>query len=328
MNFKGLLIRKNKEGVISAGIEELKMVPNEEMNALVKVNCSTINYKDSLAITGKPGIIRDYPAVPGIDFSGTIVKGNLKNFNVGDNVLLNGFGVGEKYWGGLAQYISVKEDWLIEKPKNLSHFSAMAIGTAGYTSMLCVEQIQKYVSKEKGSILVTGATGGVGSIAIILLSKLGYNVIASTGKENKYDFLKQIGAKEIIPRKDLEGSPKLLEKQKWIGVVDTVGGNTLSSACASACYNGVVTACGMVGSMKFNSSVAPFILRNVKLIGIDSVYRSINDRKKAWRNLSQLLNDKILNNISDVIALDDVVDSANRVFNGQICGRLVVDLSI
>ena len=326
MKFKGLLIRKDSVGNISSAIEDLEFMPSEQMDTLVKVDCSTINYKDSLALLGKPGVIRDYPAVPGIDFSGTIVEVDSKNFNVGDSVLLNGFGMGEKYWGGLAQYVKVKSEWLIRKPENLSHRSVMAIGTAGYTSMLCIEQIKKNVSPEKGSILVTGATGGVGCIAVILLSKLGYKVIASTGKEDKYDFLKQIGATEVISRKELENKPKLLEKQKWIGAIDTVGGNTLSSVCASTFYNGVVTACGMAGSIKFESSVAPFILRNIKLIGIDSVYRSIDDRKRAWQNLSDLLDNDILKKISEVISLKDVVKNANKIFNGQIHGRLVVEL--
>ncbi len=327
MIFKGLLIKKDVKEKTSCNIEELEIQDNKEFDTLVKISCSTINYKDSLAISGAPGIVRSYPMVPGIDFSGEIVETDSNNFNTGDQVLLNGFGVGEKYWGGLAEYVRVKANWLIYKPTNLSHSSCMGLGTAGYTAMLCIlELLNKKISPNDGPILVTGATGGVGSFAIMLLSKLGFSVVASTGKLEKKDYLTQLGAKEVISREIFSEHPKALERQHWAGVVETVGGTALSHACASTKYGGVVACCGMAQSMKLEMSVAPFILRNVKLSGIDSVYRSIDERKQAWKKLSEILDEDSIKLVSRNILLKEVLNYAKKMLSQQISGRVVVDI--
>ena len=327
MIFKGLLIKKNEDETISCNIEELKINNNEELDTLVEISCSTVNYKDSLAISGKPGIIRTYPMVPGIDFAGKVVDTKSSLFKKGDKVILNGFGVGEKYWGGLSQFSKVKAKWLIHKPSNLSDSSCMSLGTAGYTAMLCIlEILNNKIRPNDGRVLVTGATGGVGSFAVMILSKLGFSVVAATGKANQKKYLSELGAVEIIPRDIFSEPPKALEKEKWVGVIETVGSLTLSHACASTKYGGVVASCGMAQGMKFTTSVAPFILRNIKLSGIDSVYRSINERKEAWKKLSETLDEDSIKLISSTIKLDEVTAHAKKMLNQNTVGRVIVDI--
>ncbi|MDP5186539.1 MAG: oxidoreductase, partial [Alishewanella sp.] len=287
--FKAILINKDDQGYRA----ELTTVDEQQLPAgdvTVKVLTSTLNYKDGLAITGKAPVVRAFPMVPGIDLVGEVLQSDSSRFQVGDKVLLNGFGVGEGHWGGLAEKARLKSDWLIPLPKGISPAQAMGVGTAGYTAMLCVLALQKHgVTPEQGEILVTGANGGVGSYAVRLLSKLGFNVVAATGRPEESDYLKKLGATDILAREQLSAPGKPLQKERWAGVVDCVGSHTLANACASTRYGGAVAACGLAQGMDFPSSVAPFILRGVVLYGIDSVMRPLADRIEAWQRLSELL---------------------------------------
>lgn len=310
---------------------KLTTIPDEQLgegDVLVNVNFSTINYKDALAITGKAPVIRKFPIVPGIDFVGEVEKSSHEKFSIGDVVLLNGFGVGENHSGGLAQKAKVRGDWLIKLPSSISQFSAMAIGTAGYTAMLCIMALEKHnVTPDKGDILVTGATGGVGSFAVSLLAKLGYSVVASTGDTSQHDYLKSLGVKEIINRDELSGAGKPLMKERWAGVIDSVGSHTLVNACASTNYGGTVAACGLAQGMDFPATVAPFIIRGVTLVGIDSVMRSIPDREAAWQKLSELIDADVIKKISTEISLAQCIDVAQDLLDGKVTGRLVVNVN-
>ncbi|WP_394180623.1 MDR family oxidoreductase [Marinomonas posidonica] len=326
--FQSLFIEQTESGQQQCTLTNLSedQLPNGDV--LVDVLYSTLNYKDALAITGKGRIARSYPMVPGIDLVGRVIDSESDGFQSGELVLLNGFGVGEAHWGGLSQKARLRSEWLIPLPKNMTPQQAMMVGTAGYTAMLSVLALQKQgVLPEFGDILVTGANGGVGSFAIRLLSRLGYRVVASTGRMSQETYLKSLGAADIIDRASLSESGKPLQKERWAGVVDCVGSHTLANACASTQYGGVVTACGLAQGMDFPASVAPFILRGVRLIGIDSVMRPIADRLEAWQGLSELLEDSDYQEICEDIPLDQAIETAYKLLDGKVRGRVLVNLT-
>jgi acrylyl-CoA reductase (NADPH) len=325
--FPGILITKDDNGY-QAKLTQVDPAVLSEGDVTVAVEYSTLNYKDGLAITGKSPVVRRFPMVPGIDFSGQVISSSHPAWKVGDAVIHNGWGVGETHTGGLAEQARVKGEWLIARPAAFTARQAMAIGTAGYTAMLCVMALERHgVKPADGEILVTGANGGVGSVAIILLAKLGYRVVASTGRPEAAEHLKALGAAEVIDRATLSAPGKPLGKERWAGVVDTVGSHTLANACATTRYGGVVTACGLAGGMDLPASVAPFILRGVTLAGIDSVMAPLALRQAAWARLAQDLDPAKLEAVTEEIALDQAIARAADLMAGQVAGRLVVKVS-
>lgn len=325
--FKGVLIEKDEQGY-RAEVKELDDTVLSDGDVVVSVSYSTINYKDALAITGKGPVVRKFPLVPGIDLVGTVESSDTDRFNAGDQVLLNGFGVGEVHCGGLAQKARLNSDWLVPLPAGLTAKQAMAIGTAGYTAMLSVIALEKHgVTPESGEILVTGANGGVGSFSIAILAKLGYTVVASTGRPEESDYLKALGASEIIDRSSLSEPGRPLAKERWAGAVDSIGSHTLANVCASTKYGGVVAACGLAQGMDLPATVAPFILRGVTLAGIDSVMRPIADRVEAWNRLAETLEPSVFEDVAKVISLSDAVATASDLIAGQVRGRVIVDVN-
>ncbi|MBT8582571.1 oxidoreductase [Polynucleobacter paneuropaeus] len=325
--FKAILVNKDDQGY-RAELAQVDESSLPEGDVRVKVLYSTLNYKDGLAITGKGPVVRSFPMVPGIDFAGEVLESSSPDFKVGDMVLLNGWGVGEGHWGGLAQQAQVKADWLIPLPMGLTAKQALAIGTAGYTAMLCVMALEKHGTKPSdGEVLVTGAAGGVGSIAIALLSKLGFKVVASTGRMAEAEYLKKLGAAEVIDRASLSAPGKPLAKERWAAVVDSVGSHTLANACAQTKSDGAVAACGLAQGMDFPSTVAPFILRGVTLYGINSVTVPRGKRIAAYEQLSKLLDLKTLDEISHEISLADSIEYAQKLMAGNVRGRLIVDVN-
>ncbi len=326
--FNAILIEK-QDAAYRASLKQVEESALPEGDVSIKVAYSTLNYKDALAITGKAPVVRQFPMVPGIDLAGTVEHSAHADFKAGDQVILNGWGVGEAHWGGLAQKARVKGEWLIRMPEGMLASQAMAIGTAGYTAMLCVMALQRNgVTPDKGDVLVTGAAGGVGSVAISILAKLGYRVVASTGRPDEADYLKNLGAAEIIDRGTLSQPGKPLAKERWAAAVDSVGSHTLANVCASMRYRGVVAACGLAQGMDFPASVAPFILRGITLQGIDSVYCPVADRQEAWRRLGKDLDIGKLTQINaTTIGLDQVVEKAAELLAGQVRGRIVVDVN-
>lgn len=325
--FNAILISKNEQDYRA---ELCPIDPNDlpEGDVTIRVSHSTINYKDALAITGAAPVVRQFPMVPGVDLVGIVEDSNSDRFKPGNSVLLNGFGVGEKHWGGLAQKARLNSNWLIPLPKGLTSQQAMAMGTAGYTAMLSVIALEKHgVGPEKGDVLVTGANGGVGGFSIALLAKLGYRVIASTGRVEQADYLKKLGAAEIIDRKDLSEPGKPLAKERWAAAIDSIGSHTLANVCASTEYGGVVAACGLAQGMEFPATVAPFILRGVTLAGIDSVMRGLDDRVAAWQRLSDLFPKELLADISIQIGMSEVIETAHQLLAGKVRGRVVVDVN-
>jgi acrylyl-CoA reductase (NADPH) len=325
--YRALLIEKDG-GPYRASIRSLDDDNLPEGDVTVAVEYSTINYKDGLAITGKSPVVRKFPLVAGIDFAGTVSASSHAGFKPGDKVVLNGWGVGETHSGGLAQRARVRGDWLVPLPAHLSTRQAMAIGTAGYTSMLCVLALQGHGLKPAdGDILVTGANGGVGSVAVLLLAKLGYRVVASTGRLNEADALKALGAAEVIDRAELSAPGKPLAKERWAGVVDAVGSHTLANACAGTRYRGAVAACGLAQGMDFPASVAPFILRGITLYGIDSVMAPKVLREQAWARLAQDLDRAQLDSLVREIPLAGAIDAGADILAGKVRGRLVVNVN-
>lgn len=325
--FSGILISKTDAGqtVELTQIDEAQL---PEGDVTIQVDYSTLNFKDGLAITGKSPVVRKWPMVPGIDLAGTVIESSSGEWKKGDKVVLNGWGVGETHWGGLAQKARLKGEWLVPLPKAFTAKQAMAIGTAGYTAALCVEALVKYgVKPEQGEVLVTGATGGVGSVAIALLKKAGFNVAAATGKASEGDYLKQLGATTIIDRAELAAAGKPMQKERWAGVLDSVGSHTLANACAQTKYGGAVAACGLAQGMDFPASVAPFILRGVSLIGVDSVMAPRARRAPAWDRLAKDLDPASLDLIGHDIALADAVKAAGELMDGKVRGRIVVDVN-
>jgi acrylyl-CoA reductase (NADPH) len=298
-----------------------------EGDVTVAVEYSTVNYKDGLALTGAAPIIRLWPLIPGIDFSGKVETSDHPDFKPGDRVVLNGWGVGEGHHGGYAQKARVKGDWLVKLPDAISNEQAMAIGTAGYTSMLCVLALEKNGVKPGSDVLVTGAAGGVGSVAIVLLAKLGYRVIASTGRLSEADYLKTLGADEVIDRNELSNPAKPLGKERWAGAVDAVGSHTLANVLSMTKYGGTVAACGLAQGLDLPASVAPFILRGVTLAGIDSVMAPKEKREEAWKRLATDLDMKKLEALSFRAKLDDVPKLATEILAGNVRGRAIVDVN-
>jgi acrylyl-CoA reductase (NADPH) len=327
MTFNALLIEKDG-GDYRATIKPLDDDNLPEGDVTVRVDYSTINYKDGLAITGKSPVVRKFPLVAGIDFAGTVEASSHAAWKAGDKVVLNGWGVGETHSGGLAQRARVRGDWLVALPAGLSTRQAMAIGTAGYTAMLCVLALEGHGLKPaSGDILVTGANGGVGSVATALLSKLGFRVVASTGRPHEADALKALGAAEVIDRAELSAPGKPLGKERWAGVVDSVGSHTLANACAGTRLHGAVAACGLAQGMDFPGSVAPFILRGITLYGIDSVMAPKALREQAWQRLARDLDPAKLDSMVREIALGAAIDAASDILAGRIRGRLVVNVN-
>ena len=325
--FKGILVEKDEQGYRAAvkGIDD-SLLP--EGDVTIKVAYSTLNYKDALAITGKGPVVRSFPMVPGIDLVGTVEQSDSEQFKVGDNVLLNGFGVGETHCGGLAEKARLKSEWLIPLPKAFSARQAMSIGTAGYTAMLCVIALEKNgITADKGDILVTGANGGVGSFAITILAKLGYNVIASTGRLEESEYLKKLGAAEVIDRSTLTEPGRPLAKERWAAAIDSAGSHTLANVCASLKYGGVVAACGLAQGMDLPTTVMPFILRGVTLAGIDSVMRPTPDRIEAWERLTTILEPAVFDDIAKEITLDEAIETAEKLISGKVRGRVVVNIA-
>lgn len=298
-----------------------------EGDVTIAVDYSTVNYKDGLALTGAAPIIRHFPLIPGIDFSGKVEKSDNPKFKAGDRVVLNGYGVGEGHSGGYAQKARVKGDWLVKLPDAISNEQAMAIGTAGYTSMLCVLALEKNGVKPGSDVVVTGAAGGVGSVAIAILAKLGYRVIASTGRASEADYLKGLGADEIIDRGELSSPAKPLGKERWAGAVDPVGSHTLANVLSMTKYGGAVAACGLAQGMDLPASVAPFILRGITLAGIDSVMAPMEKREEAWARLATDLDMKKLEAMSFRAKLDDVPQLAQDVLAGKVRGRAIIDVN-
>ena len=325
--FNAILIEKN-DSQQEVKVTSLDNDALPEGDVLVRVDYSTINYKDALAITGASPVVRSFPMVPGIDLAGVVEESDHPRWKAGDKVVLNGWGVGEGHWGGLAQYARLKGDWLVALPDAFDSRQAMIIGTAGYTASLCVDALVDHgVAPEAGEILVTGASGGVGSIAIALLKRAGYTVVASTGKLDESDYLKGLGASEIIDRAELSEKGKPMQRERWAGVIDAVGSHTLANACAQTRYRGAVAACGLAQGMDFPASVAPFILRGVTLYGIDSVMAPLEPRERAWSRLASDIDAQTLEAVASDINLVEAASVAGDVLAGKVKGRLVVDVN-
>ncbi|MBV8798802.1 MAG: oxidoreductase [Alphaproteobacteria bacterium] len=325
--FRAILVRKPADTstaeVVELGLDELM-----DGDVTVAVSHSSVNYKDGLAVTGGAPVVRRFPMVPGIDLAGVVEESTSAHFRSGDKILVNGFGLSETHYGGYAQKARLRGEWLIPLPEAFSAAEAMAIGTAGYTAMLSVMALEERgINPASGPILVTGAAGGVGSIAIALLAKLGYRVIASTGRLHEDVYLKELGASEILSRAELSDNPKPLGKERWAGAVDSVGSKTLANVLAGTKYGGAVAACGLAQGMDLPASVAPFILRGVSLLGVESVYAPIKRRLAAWSRLARDLDPEKLAAMSRTISLAEVFGAAEDILAGRVRGRLVVDLS-
>jgi acrylyl-CoA reductase (NADPH) len=325
--FKAIVIDKDEAGY-RAGIRELEPAALPEGDVYVKVAYSTLNYKDALAITGKGPVVRKFPMVPGVDLAGTVAASSHPGIEVGDQVLLNGWGVGEGHWGGLAQQARLKGEWLVPLPAAFTPRQAMAIGTAGYTAMLCVMALEAHgLTPQSGEVLVTGASGGVGSVAVALLAKLGYTVVASTGRVDEAAYLQSLGAAEVIDRAQFSAPGRPLARERWAGAVDTVGSHTLANVCASMRYRGTVAACGLAQGMDLPATVAPFILRGVTLAGVDSVMCPRVDRLLAWVRLATDLDIARLELITREISLAEAIPTATELLDGRVRGRVVVDVN-
>ena len=324
--FKGILINKTEAGY-SATVQDIDDVVLGEGDVTVAVEWSTLNYKDGLAITGKSPVVRKFPLVAGIDFAGTVSASSHPRWKAGDKVLHNGWGLGETHSGGLAQQARVKGDWLVALPQAFSTRQAMQIGTAGYTAMLCVLALEKHgMQSAAGEVLVTGANGGVGSVAVALLSRLGYQVVASTGRMEEAAHLQALGASAVIDRSELSSPGKPLAKERWAAVVDSVGSHTLANACAATRYGGAVAACGLAQGMDFPASVAPFILRGITLYGIDSVMAPLPLRERAWMRLARDLEIDKLDALTTETTLADAPALAAELLQGRVRGRVVVKI--
>jgi acrylyl-CoA reductase (NADPH) len=324
---QAILINKDDSGY-SAQMSQIEEQQLPEGDVLIQVDYSTLNYKDSLAITGASPVVRNFPMVPGIDFAGTVEHSDHADFKAGDQVVLNGFGVGEGHWGGLAQKARVKGDWLVPLPSAFTPKQAMTIGTAGYTAMLCVMALeQQGVNPDQGEILVTGAVGGVGSVAVSLLAKLGYTVVASSGRPEEKDYLLSLGATQVMDRNELSEKGRPLAKERWAGAIDVAGSHTLANICASMKYGGTVAACGLAQGYDLPATVMPFILRGVTLAGIDSVYRPKADRIAAWNRLAEDLDLTHLDAIMTEITLGQALETAQEQMQGLTRGRFVVNVN-
>jgi acrylyl-CoA reductase (NADPH) len=325
--FKAIVVEKG-EGGQKAGLADFDEANLMDGDVTVRVEWSTVNYKDGLALTGKAPVIRRFPMIPGIDFAGTVESSSHPQWKPGDRVILNGWGAGETHLGGYAEKARVKGDWLVGLPARNSARGAMAIGTAGYTAMLAVMALERQgVAPRHGPVIVTGAAGGVGSVAVTLLAKLGFAVVASTGRPAEADYLKSLGAREIIERKELAGASKPLGPERWAGGIDTVGSTTLASVLSMTRYGGAIAACGLAGGMDLPATVAPFILRGVSLIGIDSVMRPLERRREAWKRLASDIDAGKLATMTSEIDLAGVMDAGRRIVEGAVRGRIIVKIA-
>jgi acrylyl-CoA reductase (NADPH) len=328
--FPAILLQK-QDGAFSATLRELN---DDDLareaaggDVVVSIACSTLNYKDALAITDRAPVVRKWPMVPGIDGAGTVERSDHPAFAAGDRVVLNGWGVGETHWGCLAGKARLKGDWLVPLPTGLSERQAMSIGTAGYTAMLCAMAIERQgVTPADGEVLVTGAAGGVGSVAIAILAARGFRVVASTGRTSEAQYLTSLGAADVIDRAALSAPGKPMQKERWAAVIDSVGSHTLANACAQTRYGGTVAACGLAQGLDFPASVAPFILRAVKLIGVDSVMCPKPERLEAWRRLAAEIDPAALERIVSEVGLSEAIGAADALLAGRVRGRLVVDV--
>lgn len=327
--FKAVWITRDEETKKQhpAEVVEISLDDLMEGDVTLKVEHSTVNFKDGLAITGKSPVVRRFPMIPGIDASGEVVASDNPDFAIGDKVVLNGWGVGETHMGGYAGYARLKGDWLIHKPHGLTGAQCMAIGTAGYTAMLCVMALERHgINPDRGPILVTGAAGGVGSVAIALLGKLGYHVIASTGRASEQGYLKDLGAAEIIDRNELSEPGRPLGKERWAGAVDAVGSTTLANVLAQTQYGGAVAACGLAQGLDLPATVMPFILRGVSLLGVDSVMAPKSIRVEAYERLASDLDQDKLQALSKTIGFDDIIQTATDIMDGKVRGRVVIEM--
>jgi acrylyl-CoA reductase (NADPH) len=326
--FNALVLTQDDAKKTHSEIRELTAADLPDEEVLVAVEYSSLNYKDGLAVTGKGKIVRQWPMVPGIDLAGTVLESADPRYAAGDKVVLTGWGVGERYWGGYSQQQRVRGDWLVPLPAGLDTRGAMAIGTAGFTAMLCVMTLQEAgISPDRGTVVVTGASGGVGSVAVAILAKLGYSVAAVSGKPEAEALLRDLGAGELLTREEMSAKPRPLEQQRWAGAVDTVGGTMLARVLAEADYGGCVAACGLAGSVDLPTTVMPFILRNVRLCGVDSVMCPRERRLQAWERLITDLPAKALGEIGHVAALGAIPQLADDILAGRIKGRVIVDLN-
>jgi acrylyl-CoA reductase (NADPH) len=324
--FKAVRIDKAEKGT-TAALTQFDEAELMEGDVTVRVEWSTLNYKDGLAVTGKAPVVRRFPMIAGIDFAGTVEQSSHPQWKAGDKVVCNGWGMGETHLGAYAEKARVKGDWLVRLPENISTRDAMAIGTAGYTAMLSVLALEKHgLTPKSGPIVVTGAAGGVGSVAVAILSKRGFQVTASTGRREEADYLKKLGAKEVIERAELAGPAKPLAKERWAGGIDAVGSTTLANVLSMTRYGGAVAACGLAGGMDLPTSVAPFILRGISLLGIDSVMRPKADRELAWKRLEGDLDRGKLADATSEIGLGEVIDAARRIVEGRVRGRIAVKI--
>ena len=327
-SFRAIQISRDEEKKQSVDVVELTRDDLMEGDVTVKVEATTVNYKDGLAITGKSPVVRHWPMVPGIDLAGTVLESQSAEFSEGDKVVLNGFGVGEVHWGAYAGEARLKSDWLIPLPSSLSPKQAMGVGTAGYTAMLCVMALERYgITPKSGPVVVTGANGGVGTVAIAILSKLGYHVIASTGRVGEADFLKELGASEIIDRAELSEAGRPLGKERWAAGVDAVGSHTLANLLAQTNYGGAVAACGLAQGFDLPATVMPFILRGVALLGVDSVMAPKELRKEAWDRIVADLDMSKLESLTTEIGFDGIISTAADIVDGKVRGRVVVDMA-
>lgn len=325
--FKAILVSRDEAKQQSVDVVDLTESDLMEGDVTVAVEATTVNYKDGLAITGKAPVVRRWPLVPGIDFSGTVISSDHPDWRKGDRVILNGWGVGETHYGAYAGRARVKGDWLVPLPGGMSAHDAMAVGTAGYTAMLSVMALERHgIAPDRGPVVVTGAAGGVGSVAVSILSKLGYHVIASTGRNTESPYLIDLGAAEVIARDELSGPGKPLARERWAGGVDAVGSTTLANVLSMTAYGGAVAACGLAGGMDLPATVAPFILRGVSLLGIDSVMAPKELRVEAWKRIGADLDLDKLRKLSRTIGFDGIVGAAQDIVAGKIRGRVVVDM--
>lgn len=325
--FQAVLISRDEDKKQSVEWTELSEDDLMEGDVTVAVEATTVNYKDGLAITGKAPVVRRFPLVPGIDFAGTVTKSTHADWKEGDKVILNGWGVGETHYGAYAERARVNGDWLVPLPDGMSAKDAMAVGTAGYTAMLCVMALERHgITPARGPVVVTGAVGGVGSVAIALLAGQGHHVIASTGRASEADYLKELGAAEIIDREELSGPARPLGKERWAGGVDAVGSHTLANVLSMTSYGGAVAACGLAQGMDLPASVAPFILRGVSLLGVDSVMAPKELRMEAWQRIAKELDHKKLGAIASVVPFSDVISAATDIIEGRVRGRVVVEM--
>ena len=324
--FKALLIEKTEDGQ-AVSEKQLGLDDLMEGDVVVKVSHSTVNYKDGLSLTGAAPIARSLPMIPGIDFVGTVESSSHDGIKAGDAVIQNGFGLSETHYGAYAEKARVNGDWLVPLPSKFTPAQAMAIGTAGYTAMLCVMDLQDAgVTPDQGPILVTGAAGGVGSVAVALLAKLGYKVHAATGRPEEADYLKGLGASEIVERSEFEGKPRAMNKERWAGAVDVAGSTVLANVISMIKYGGAVAACGLAAGMDLPTSVAPFILRGVRLLGVDSVMCPKEKRIRAWERLAEDLDVAKLDAMTETIGFNDLQEVAPKILAGQVRGRLVVEI--